>query len=160
MADERQSHNPNPGQHQGAAQPPRPNQPGQQPNPQPHQQPGQQPHNPQETHEQREQREQREREQREQRERRADSAKKQSDEDREKRLKQYEDRLKGRPTPTQEELDQIALGHAPEQLSEDGSGPDPAEELSTVHHIGGEHHYEHRQMRAKSDRGISRESRS
>jgi hypothetical protein len=147
MADERQSHNPNPAQHQGAGQPPRPNQPGQQPhNPN---QPGQQPHNPQETHEQREQRERREREQREQRDKRASAAKQQGDEDREKRTKQYEDRLKGRPTPTQEELDQIALGHAPEQLSEDGSGPDPAEELSTVRHVGGEHHYENRQMRSK-----------
>jgi hypothetical protein len=59
------------------------------------------------------------------------------------------DRLKGRPTPTQEELDAIALGQHVE-LSPDGSDPDPSEKLSTVHHVGGEHMYQHRQMKSKS----------
>jgi hypothetical protein len=125
MADDRQTH---PGQHPGqhststtAAQPPR--------NPQPGQPPAQQT-----TEEQRQ---------------RAAAAKKETEERREERNKQVAERLKGRPTPTQEELDSIALGHHV-QLSDDESGPDPAERLSTVRHLGGEHAYEHRQMKAKS----------
>jgi hypothetical protein len=47
-------------------------------------------------------------------------------EEREARAKAQEERAKhrGRPTPTQEELDLINLGHHPE-LSPDGSPPDP-----------------------------------
>jgi hypothetical protein len=42
-------------------------------------------------------------------------------------VKQAQERMKGRPTPTQEELDKIALGEHPD-LSDDGSGPDPTSE--------------------------------
>jgi hypothetical protein len=59
--------------------------------------------------------------------------------DREARTKVAE-RPKGRPTPTQEELDQLALGHHVE-LSDDGSGPDPVEKLNTVRRT-----YQHRQL--------------
>jgi len=45
---------------------------------------------------------------------------------REQSAKQYKERMKGRPTPTQEECDQIKLGMHPE-LSPDGSDPDPAQ---------------------------------
>jgi hypothetical protein len=53
---------------------------------------------------------------------------------------------KGRPTPTQEELNQLASGQHPE-LSNDGSGPDPTEKHNTVRHIGVK--YEHRQMSSR-----------
>ena len=43
---------------------------------------------------------------------------------RDRSAKQYADRMKGRPTPTQEECDQAKLGMHPE-LTPDGSDPDP-----------------------------------
>jgi hypothetical protein len=49
--------------------------------------------------------------------------------DKERILKDYQDRMKGRPTPTQEECDQIKLGMNPE-ISPDGSNPDPHDALS------------------------------
>lgn len=64
--------------------------------------------------------------------------KKRLQQEREERAKQMAEREKNRgtPTPTQEELDLIKLGHHPE-LANDGSGPDPADALNTVTHIGG-----------------------
>jgi len=50
-----------------------------------------------------------------------------------KRQQQQKDALKGRPTPTQDELNQANLGMHPE-LSDDGSGPDPNEAANTVRH--------------------------
>jgi hypothetical protein len=54
---------------------------------------------------------------------------------RERSTREYNERMKGRPTPTQEECDKIKLGEHVE-LSDDGSGPDPNEALSTVQHVG------------------------
>ena len=58
--------------------------------------------------------------------------------EREERAKQIAERDKhrGTPTPTQEECDLLKLGHHVE-LANDGSGPDPNENLNTVRHIGG-----------------------
>ena len=42
----------------------------------------------------------------------------------EKSREEFAERMKGRPTPTQAELDQIMLG-IPVEISPDGSGPDP-----------------------------------
>jgi hypothetical protein len=80
---------------------------------------------------------------------RASAAKQQVNEARESSAKQVAERLKGRPTPTQEEIDQIASGHHVD-LSDDGSGPDPVEKLNTTRTLGGEHRYQHRQMNPKS----------
>jgi hypothetical protein len=49
--------------------------------------------------------------------------------DKERIMKDYHERMKGRPTPTQEECDQIKLGMNPE-ISPDGSNPDPHDALS------------------------------
>jgi len=38
---------------------------------------------------------------------------------------EYQERMKGRPTPTQEELNIIALGGHILEFDDDGSGPDP-----------------------------------
>lgn len=56
----------------------------------------------------------------------AEADKKRLAQEREARVKAAEERAKnrGRPTPTQEELDMINLGNHPE-LSPDGSPPDP-----------------------------------
>jgi hypothetical protein len=79
---------------------------------------------------------------------RMEADKKRLAQEREERAKQAAEREKkrGTPTPTQEELDLIKLGHHP-QLADDGSGPDPADKLNTVQHVGGT--YSHRQMSAK-----------
>ena len=76
--------------------------------------------------------------------------------EREERAKQAAERYKNRgtPTPTQEEMDMIKLGHHVE-LANDGSGPDPNEARNTVKHIGGKHsdkpsEYPTRQMSAKA----------
>lgn len=83
--------------------------------------------------------------------------KKRLQEDREERAKQMAEREKhrGTPTPTQEEADLIKLGHHPE-LANDGSGPDPADAVNTVQHIGAKPkaekpgEYPTRQMSAKA----------
>lgn len=38
---------------------------------------------------------------------------------------EYHDRMKGRPTPTQEECDLIKLGASLKHKSDSGAGPDP-----------------------------------
>jgi hypothetical protein len=71
--------------------------------------------------------------------------------DREKRAKEYAERMKGRPTPTQDECDQIKLGLHPE-LAVDGSGPDLNEERNTTRHMspGKPAEYKTRDMAAAS----------
>ncbi|MBO0717693.1 MAG: hypothetical protein J2P55_10220 [Rhizobiales bacterium] len=71
--------------------------------------------------------------------------------DREKRAKEYAERMRGRPTPTQDECDQIKLGMHPE-ISVDGSGPDLNEATNTVRHMspGRPAEYKTRDMGASS----------
>jgi hypothetical protein len=73
-------------------------------------------------------------------------------EERDQRVKDNAEREKkrGTPTPTQEEIDLIKLGHHVE-LADDGSGPDPNDERNTVKHIGGKPagEYSTRSMQAK-----------
>lgn len=84
---------------------------------------------------------------------RLEADKKRLQEEREERAKQAAEREKhrGTPTPTQEEIDLVKLGHHPE-LANDGSGPDPADKLNTVRHIGAKPpgEYPTRQMSAKT----------
>jgi hypothetical protein len=57
-----------------------------------------------------------------------EAAKKQLEKDREvsdKSRAEFAERMKGRPTPTQEENDLHALGAYFAEHSDDGSGPDP-----------------------------------
>src|SRR5262245_45069518 len=49
----------------------------------------------------------------------------------------YEERMKGKPTPTQEENDLAALGSPVFEKEDDGSGPDPANAPQTRHLEGG-----------------------
>lgn len=85
-------------------------------------------------------------------ERQRDADKQALAKEREERQKATAEREKhrGTPTPTQEEIDLIKLGHHVE-LANDGSGPDPNEKLNTVRHIGGKPpgEYNTRSMQAK-----------
>jgi hypothetical protein len=79
--------------------------------------------------------------------------KKKLQEDRDQRAKEAveRDKKRGTPTPTQEEIDLVKLGHQVE-LANDGSGPDPSDERNTVKHIGGKPagEYSTRSMQPKS----------
>lgn len=48
---------------------------------------------------------------------------------REASFKEYQDRMKGKPTPTQEENDRAMLGEHVLEKEDDGSGPDPNDPL-------------------------------
>jgi len=91
---------------------------------------------------------------------RNEAAKKQLASDKEARQRsneEYQKRMKGRPTPTQEECDLIKLGAAPDSLEPDGSEPDPnnglifggphSRHLEPAHSGGG---YQTRQSTARS----------
>jgi hypothetical protein len=84
---------------------------------------------------------------------RREADKKKLAEEREQRAKEHAEREKkrGTPTPTQEEIDMVKMGH-PVELANDGSGPDPNEATNTVKHIGGKPpgEYATRQMAAKT----------
>jgi|SRR4029077_19619394 len=57
-----------------------------------------------------------------------EAAKRQLDENRvvrERSYAEYQERMKGKPTPTQEENDRAALGEHVTEKEDDGSGPDP-----------------------------------
>jgi hypothetical protein len=95
---------------------------------------------------------------------RNEAAKKQLASDKEARQRsteEYQKRMKGRPTPTQEECDLIKLGAAPDALEPDGSDPDPnnglifgqhSRQLEPAHSGGG---YQTRQSTARSSESKS-----
>ena len=68
---------------------------------------------------------------------RAEAAKQRLADDKEVRQKQNEQRervAKGKPTPTQDELNRFALGEHIKEHEDDGSGPDPFDVRAQAQH--------------------------